>query len=352
MAARTIDSTLFGRVFIFLVCMFYYLDPAMRTRLKPSWRVMTDPVAVAAPPTDQALADRARVAERTVREARAVVATTAGEELCGRILEIGCYDGSTAYQLARRPDADVVGSDLARYYVVQRPGEPTDAEVAAQEAALAGIRERARDAVVTTTDDEVPGAVRFVEDDITASGLEPGSFDAIVSFEVLEHVIDPAAAFAAMARLLRPGGLLYHEYNPFFAANGGHSLCTLDFPWGHARLDDGDFDRYLVEVRPTEHDQALRFYRQSLNRMTRRDLESGLAAAGLELLALLPWPDRSLAPQATPAVLSEVRATYPDVTLDDLLATFVTVVARRPPIQAGQVDRRPADAIGAARSGA
>ena len=151
-----------------------------------------------------------------------------------------------------------------------------------------------------------------------------------MSFEVLEHVGEPAAAFAGMARLLRPGGLAYHDYNPFFSINGGHSLCTLDMPWGHARLDDGDFERYVGELRPAEANQALRFYRESLNRMTLADLRAAIAAAGLEVVALLPWVDRGLVGRLTPAVLPEVRRVYPAATIDDLLATFVAVVVRRP----------------------
>jgi SAM-dependent methyltransferase len=98
--------------------------------------------------------------------------------------------------------------------------------------------------------------------------LEPDSFDAIVSFEVLEHLRRPAAAFAAMRGLLRPGGVAYHDYNPFFSLFGGHSLCTHDFPWGHARLDHGDVERYLAERRPEAAAQTLRFFDESLNRMT------------------------------------------------------------------------------------
>jgi SAM-dependent methyltransferase len=138
------------------------------------------------------------------------------------------------------------------------------------------------------------GSVTFVEDDITASTLEPATFDLIVSFEVLEHVARPADAFAAMARLLRPGGVMFHDYNPFFSTIGGHSLSTLDLPWGHARLSDDDVERYLREMRPAEVEQALRFYRDSLNRMTLADLRDAIAGAGLESVAIIPWHQRSL----------------------------------------------------------
>ena len=283
---------------------------------------MLDPVAVAEPPDDEALRKRSTNAARVVGEARRLVDTIAGKPLGGRILEIGCFDGSAAYELARIPGSTVVATDLARYYLIQRPGDADTADLTGQQAWLAALRERAR--IVAGAS---PGSVEFLEDDITESALEPASFDAIVSFEVLEHVQDPRAALAAMRRLLRPGGVVYHDYNSFFSAIGGHSLCTLDFPWGHARLDAGDFERYLAEKRPAEVEQANRFYTESLNRLTVADLRADAAAAGLEVLAVLPWHDRTRAAEVSPDVLAEVRRTYPAVTVEDLLATFIAFVA-------------------------
>jgi SAM-dependent methyltransferase len=301
------------------------LDLGLRDRLKPEWRSMLDPVAAAAPPSDEILRRRAKKAVASAREAAQMTAAASEGTLTGRILEVGCFDGAVAFQLAKRGGVEVIASDMARYYVVQRPGEPEEAEIVRQQDALAAIRERARMAA-----DCPPGAVRFVEDDIVSSALEPGSFDAIVSFEVLEHLGRPAAAFTAMRGLLRPGGVAYHDYNPFFSLIGGHSLCTLDFPWGHARLDHGDVERYLEERRPAAAAQTLRFYDESLNRMTIADLRGAIEAAGLETLAVVPWTDRSLVARLTPDVLPEVRRTYPTATIEDLLATFVSIVVRRP----------------------
>ncbi len=314
-----------GGVFIDRHGVRHPLDPTHRDRLKPEWRSIVDPVKASQPPTDEALRTRARKSARTVDEASAIIAAAAGVPLTGRILEIGCYDGAVAFQLAGRPGTSVVASDLARYYVVQRPGDPADDELDAQQAALASLRERARLAAGAP-----PRAVEFIEDDITASGLEPASFDAIVSFEVLEHLGRPKAAFAAMHRLLRPGGIGYHDYNPFFSLIGGHSLCTLDFAWGHARLDAADFERYLRERRPEAVAQTLRFYIENLNRMTLADLRDAVETAGLELVSLVPWSERGLVARLTPDVLDEVRRTYPSTTVGDLLASFVNVVVRRP----------------------
>ena len=41
--------------------------------------------------------------------------------------------------------------------------------------------------------------------------LAPTSVDLLTSRSVMEHVANPAAAYAAMARILRPGGVLHHD---------------------------------------------------------------------------------------------------------------------------------------------
>lgn len=48
----------------------------------------------------------------------------------------------------------------------------------------------------------------LVADDITATALEPGSFDLILCSEVVEHIHDSPTAIRSMHRLLRPGGTL------------------------------------------------------------------------------------------------------------------------------------------------
>lgn len=159
----------------------------------------------------------------------------------------------------------------------------------------------------------------------------PGvSFDLVCSWDVLEHVRDPRRAFAETARLLRPGGLAFHEYNPFFAPDGGHSHCTLDFPWGHARLSEADFLRYLAEVRPGETEVAGRFYRFNLNRMTLAECAGHARAAGLETLVLAATPDEGPLATVSPEIARQVSAWYPSATVHDLAVPAVRLLLRRP----------------------
>lgn len=58
---------------------------------------------------------------------------------------------------------------------------------------------------------------------IDAGTFEPGSFDVVTAFEVVEHLGDPLAEAETIARVLRPGGLLYCT-TPNFASLSRRAL--------------------------------------------------------------------------------------------------------------------------------
>ncbi|HEY6476118.1 MAG TPA: class I SAM-dependent methyltransferase, partial [Polyangia bacterium] len=104
------------------------------------------------------------------------------------VLDLGCGTGQMTIFLANGRRR-VVGADLTR-------------------ASLALAADAARRFGVEGT--------LFVETDLRRPGLGEGRFDVVLSLGVLHHTPDPRAAFGAVARLARPGGVVVVGlYNTF-----------------------------------------------------------------------------------------------------------------------------------------
>jgi cyclopropane fatty-acyl-phospholipid synthase-like methyltransferase len=62
---------------------------------------------------------------------------------------------------------------------------------------------------------KVAGAVgSIIQDDFINTKLQPGSFDCVMSFGLLEHFEDINAVFSAATRLVKPGGIQIHAIIP------------------------------------------------------------------------------------------------------------------------------------------
>lgn len=202
------------------------LIAGLRDCLKPKWQTMFQPPPEKAQPVSGATAAESldnwcnRISK--VERFLSMHSATLKDKM---VIEVGAYGGATSFALARVGAAQVTGTDIAAYYIRQTPGKELSTEsVTEKNSELTTQRDALRKAVSA----EIGNRVRFLEDDICSSSLESQSADAIVSWEVLEHLKSPARAFEQMFRLLKPGGIAFHEYNPFFSQDGGHSLCTLD----------------------------------------------------------------------------------------------------------------------------
>jgi SAM-dependent methyltransferase len=162
-----------------------------------------------------------------------------------RVLEIGCATGYLTFALAGAGAAEAVGVDL---------------DLDSQEAVAE------RDAVRERLVGAGAGSVRLETADAAALPLADGAMDVVVSMSAVEHLAELPSVLAETRRVLRPGGLALHVVDPWFSPQGGHSLCTLDFPWGHVRLDDDAFAAYLAEHRPHEREIALDLFRHGFAR--------------------------------------------------------------------------------------
>jgi SAM-dependent methyltransferase len=130
------------------------------------------------------------------------------------VLDLGCGEGRHAFEAYRR-GASVVAVDWGR------------SEVETTKRWLGAIAEAG----------EAPTGARFevVRGDLTALPVPDASVDRVMASEVLEHIPDDAAAFAEIARVLRPGGrvaVTVPRYGPericwalsdeYHANEGGH----------------------------------------------------------------------------------------------------------------------------------
>jgi SAM-dependent methyltransferase len=130
------------------------------------------------------------------------------------VLDLGCGEGRHAFEAYRR-GACVVAVDWGRH------------EVETTKTWLGAIAEAG----------EAPAGARYevVRGDLTALPFPDGSVDRVIASEVLEHIPDDAAAFAEIARVLRPGGraaVTVPRYGPericwalsdaYHANEGGH----------------------------------------------------------------------------------------------------------------------------------
>ncbi|HBF88841.1 MAG TPA: hypothetical protein DDX39_09385 [Bacteroidales bacterium] len=240
------------------------------------------------------------------------------------ILEIGCHLGSVSYLLSDMNAQEIYATDFTGYKAKSANSDDvSEKTLEAIDVELSVARENLRAKFKNGN------KVKFYNDDICTSTLPKNKFDIIFSFDVLEHISDSNKAFETIASLLKPNGIAIHEYNPFFSLNGGHSACTLDFPWGHVRLSKTDFEKYIDEIRPKEKQLAKSFYSDGLNRMSISQLKEYSKKNGLEIVSILQFTKEQHVRMLTDEIVEECKANYPSIDIADLVAPKVIVILKK-----------------------
>jgi ubiquinone/menaquinone biosynthesis C-methylase UbiE len=198
-------------------------------------------------PTDPAALARREVPEDPLRDLRREFPDL-GQLVRNRdVLDFGCGFGDQAGALAREFGARVTGLDKHRGLVAaatQRYGH----------------------------------LARFTDH------LEAESFDVVLSQDAMEHVDDPAAALATMARALRPDGRILITFGPpWWAPYGAHMRYFCPIPW----LQLWFSERTVMAVRGRyRHDGASHYeeVESGLNRLSLARFEQVLQESGLEMI--------------------------------------------------------------------
>lgn len=118
----------------------------------------------------------------------------AGVRPQGRVLDAGCGGGGMPLSLAEE-STSVVGIDLV---------------------------DRFRDAGTRLAAERELKNLHFAQADGTALPFREGSFDAVLSHAVIEHVADAPRYLRECARVLRPGGWMYLSTAPYLSFAGAH----------------------------------------------------------------------------------------------------------------------------------
>jgi len=233
-----------------------------------------------------------------------------------KILEIGCGYGALSYVLAAYGAAKVQGVDIS----ISKPRYNNQ---------YLNLLNCAIDQLPIMSGrriDELEKIVSISEIDNQSPEIND-QFDIILSVSVLEHVNDIRAGLNAMHCLLKKGGVMVHQFNPFFSENGGHEFCILDFPWGHVRLTRQEFISYLETYRTWEKDKAIEVYDHNFNnpKFTLVEIDDFLNDLGFKTIyssgkRSFYWKPDS----AQNHILAQCKRSYPKITWQDL--AFDTVI--------------------------
>jgi len=120
---------------------------------------------------------------------------------------------------------------------------------------------------------------------IEACDLANNRFDLVFATATLEHVHDIDAGFAEMARVAKPGGILWSIASPLWHSPYGHHMaCFEGHPWVHLLYDEDRLRDYARQqgIEPPEIDQTISymFNPAPFNRRPAKDYTDAIAKLG------------------------------------------------------------------------
>lgn len=182
------------------------------------------------------------------------------------VADVGCGDGIIDLGLAikGRP-AKLVGYDV----------RPTDVDALVRSAAVAGVAE------------ELPESVSFAQSAVDGLPAPDAFFDVVLTWSAFEHVTEPVRMLGEIARVLKPGGVLFLQLWPFFfSEHGGHLWPHYEEPFPHLLHTGEEIRGHLTGRRATDPTREALDEYESLNRLSLDQLQRALLVAGLSVVKL------------------------------------------------------------------
>lgn len=190
-----------------------------------------------------------------------------GDALEGRIVgDVGSGDGiiDLALTIKGRPEK-FVGFDV----------RPTNVDALVRSAQAAGVAER------------LPEQLSFARSEVDRLPAPDDYFDVLVTWSVFEHVSEPVRMLSEVARVLKPGGLLFLQLWPFYySEHGGHLWPHYEEPFPHLLHRREAVEERITGRRATDPTRDGLDEFRSLNQITVDQLQRALLAAGLRTAKL------------------------------------------------------------------
>jgi len=232
-----------------------------------------------------------------------------------KILEVGCGSGYLAYAIASQEVGNIIGIDVEF---------PVYASIAEQPLIVDKF---------SRLNPNVNNNCLLDSVDVHNLKFKENSFDLVYSNSVLEHISGIKRAIEEMYRVLKPGGIAYHIYDPWFSPRGGHSLCTIDFPWGHVYLSPSEFENYILKYRFYEYQHAIPFYRDYFpqQKPVLKIMEKFFLDTGFQIIR---WVDHQSTYSHHIKFLQnnqyqEIESRYPQCSIRDLLTYSCNMILKK-----------------------
>ena len=177
--------------------------------------------------------------------------------------------------------------------------------------------------------EQIKNKINFIQGDISKTNFDE-KFDLIYSTSVLEHINNIEDSLKNMYSLLNSNGSIFHNYNPFFAFNGGHALGIGDAPFMHLRLSIEEYKNYIKLYRPYESEIAIRWLEHSMNKkISQERLKDLIIKNGFKIIHFQSNNLNKFNFDISNKLYKECLKNYDFLKLEDLLGHSITFIATK-----------------------